>query len=698
MKRNLITSAALALSLTSVTLPSHAFDLFGLLSKNDLNDMLPYVPADTAVFFGGTANADLLDQMDGWLDASTANSASKQLSDLMGDVPESPGLAFFNQFMEDYYAAAGESYEELYATYGFKKDGASVFYLDGLFPVFRIALDDVDAFNQALTSTAESTGYEFSERTIAKQTVKTFELVAEEELTVSLGVLTHNDTLTLTAYTNLDDDAALAKRFALDKADQAISKADWKALGDAYDFDEQLRGYISLIELAKVALTTEGAASQQLAALLPNDAFDFDFSDTCRAETINMITGSPRVVFGTHALSMDGNVMDIDMTAALEIANEPVLTDLQKLVGFVPSYVTEQDNLSIGMAVGLNVDNLVPALTSLWTQFTTAEFECDVLVGAQEQVLALNPAMLSMATGFAKGVQGFSAGVFDLDVAEAMENFSFDAIVTMSAENPSVIASLLTSYVPFLEGQSIPTTGEPVELPLPLPIPVETFVAIKDKHLVVYTGETAKAVSEALASEPLEVNGLSAITVDYQKLGDLMMNGASSFAQMGEDTDCTELYSSAVMLSTLDMRISGGDTVTDQGLVSRYSIQMDPSTALEASALDLTGTYQLEMLDYDCSWFPLGEEQLNEDGTGQYSEMDEAGSCNVFESRYDWEYGLNMMVQSNSSNMYRDSCEDEWYEDEPFDFQCMVTAVDGNQFYCLETGEEEQTLYRYTLQ
>jgi hypothetical protein len=28
----------------------------------------------------------------------------------------------------------------------------------------------------------------------------------------------------------------------------------------------------------------------------------------------------------------------------------------------------------------------------------------------------------------------------------------------------------------------------------------------------------------------------------------------------------------------------------------------------------------------------------------------------------------------------------------------MVTAVVGDQFYCLESGEEEQTLYRYTRQ
>jgi hypothetical protein len=70
----------------------------------------------------------------------------------------------------------------------------------------------------------------------------------------------------------------------------------------------------------------------------------------------------------------------------------------------------------------------------------------------------------------------------------------------------------------------------------------------------------------------------------------------------------------------------------------------------------------------------------------------------MWKSTYQWEESLGVFSQTNSQNFYRDDCESEWIEDEPYDFVCMITAGEDGNFYCLETYEGDQTLYRYTRQ
>jgi hypothetical protein len=388
----------------------------------------------------------------------------------------------------------------------------------------------------------------------------------------------------------------------------------------------------------------------------------------------------------------------MSLATLLEIDYEPVLTDLTQLVGFVPDYVTEQDAVTLGLALGVDMDKLVPALTSLWTQFVRAEFECEFLQVAQMQMQSTNPAMLAVATGFAKGVKGVSAGVFNLDTANSEFTYDIDALITLSAEDPSLITSLLSTYLPLSPGQTITDGGEPVALPLPLP--VEAFIEQKGQHLVVYTGEVSKAEADRLANVELATNGLSAITVDYANLGNLMVNSAQMLTdlQPESDGDCTQMYVGGLMLKSMDMRLTGRDVFDEDGWSSRYNISMDPMAALEMSNVDLPGTYLLEYMDYDCSWYESGIEVISADGTGSYTESDDEGSCPMWKSTYQWEESLGVFSQTNSQNFYRDDCESEWIEDEPYDFVCMITAGEDGNFYCLETYEGDQTLYRYTRQ
>lgn len=698
MKRTPISSVLITLLLAGFSLPGYAFDFFGLFSKNDLEDMLPYVPADTPVFFAGTVDEQLAEQLNDMTDPAMLADAGTSVEQLFAEAPQTPGFELLENIVLDFYSDSDKSLSEKYARYGYKQDGASVVYFDGLFPVFRMALEDEDALWATIQQQADDAGYELTERTLRGSNLKTFPLIGEDDKKLTLGLLTTDDILTISLLTSKDTDAALAQRFALVEPAESVAEKEWDALGDDYELDDQLRGYIHLVRLAQMFLDDNSRAMQQLSILSDDELPMAAWPQSCRSETVGLLEGAPRIVFGTQDMDVDGELLTLDILSALEINNGDVLSDLTALSGFVPGYITDNKQVSMGVAFGLDVNRLVPTLTSLWSRFLQLEFACEPLQALQAQVEPLNPAVLSMVAGFGQGVKGISVGLFDLDVSAALDQLNADMLVTISAEDPSVIASLLTSYVPFLQGQSIPKDGTPIEMALPMPT-VQPKLAIKNQHLVLFTGEQAEAEANKLSSVELTNNGIGALALDYQKLGELMTDSVQAFSafqsQTGDDTDCTELYVGGLALKQLDFRLTGRDSFSDKGLISRYNIEMNPS-AFQSVSGDITGKYQIDMMDYDCSWSYIGQEDLNSDGTGMFTQMDDAGSCNLFESRYQWNKTMNVMEQTDAVNRYRDECSEAWSDDESYDFSCTILATDDSGFYCLETNEGDMTLYRYS--
>lgn len=698
MMRKTLTSALLMLALAGVSAPGHAFEFFGLFAKNDLKDMLPYVPADTPLFLGGTADPDLIEDLYQWTTPGLMSEAGTEVEQIFSGLPQTPGLAFAREVMLDFYADNDESLEQRYQRYGYGMDGASVFYMDGIFPVIRVALDDEAALWETLQAQAQEAGYDIRQQPLNDKTLRTFELVNEDGLTLHLGLLTARDTLTISVFTPKDDDAALAQRFALAKPAQALTQASWTSLGDTYDFDDQFRGYMHLVHLAQMFLKQDSTAAQQMNALLPDGVPGAGWPQVCREETINMISGAPRIVFGSQSIQMQDDKLDMALLSAWEIDNSDIRNDLSALRGFLPSYVTDNEQVSLGFALGLDMDSLVPSLSSLWNRFIQADYECEAWQNAQVEVQQLNPAVLSLVAGFGQGVKGLSVGLFNLNVSEALEELAADVLVTVSAEKPSVIASLLTSYVPSLQGQVIPQDGTPVKLSVPM-LPFQPEIAIKNKHLVLYSGEQARAEADKLSQIELSRNGLTALTIDYRLMGELILNGATALTQyqeqLAQGNDCTELYVSGLAMKNLDMRLSGSDTITDRGLVSRYRLRMNP-TVIQSQMGDVAGDYEIDMLNDECSWESIGQESLNSDGTGLFTQLHASGSCGVFESSYEWTKGLAMIEQTNTSSRYREDCNAVWQDTESFDFNCTVLASDDTGFYCLNNTDGENMLYRYT--
>ncbi|MFQ3281749.1 hypothetical protein [Reinekea sp.] len=701
MKRNFIQTAAIAIALTTVSLPSQAFSLFGWLSsdKNTVEDMIEFIPASTPIFFGSVSTKDMVKSSDEMMKSVDMGEVGEELASMISELSDGPTAEFVETLITDYYASASEGGVALYEAYGLDVDGASVFYMNGLYPVVRMAVEDEAAFLTILKQAAADSNFELTEKAINDDIITRIELTEFDGTTLSLGFLAKDGVLTISGFSNLDTDGYIAERFALTKPALALTAKDWKNDGKTYGFDETLRGYFSLIKLAETIFDPSSLAHSQFLLLTDsNERISNVVSDQCRSEALALIAQAPRVVFGTENYLVEDNQMTVDFSYTLEIKHQKIREQLSMLQGFLPAFITNDSELTTGLALGLDIDKLTPVLTELWTMFTTATYECEPIVELQNQLSSTSPAIMAMFTGMAQGFKGVSIGIYNLEADEtSMLGGTIDAIATVSTEKPELLLSLLTSYVPTFQGLEIAMDGTPTSLEsLGLPLPAS--IAVQGKHIVLYTGEKSEKTASTLKNEALNAKGLIAINLDYTRLGDLMMDAAQAYGQFGmggSSETCTQAYQGALALGQLPMKLTAIEGYSEHGMQAKWSMKMDMLSMMQTYN-KIDGEYELSYLDYDCSWTPIGGEDINADGTGRFYELDESMSCEVSESTYTYEKSINFMNQVGVSSKYRDTCDSEWVEDEPFDFDCIILGTTDSGFYCLETYEGEDTLYRYT--
>src|SRR5690606_34244496 len=119
----------------------------------------------------------------------------------------------------------------------------------------------------------------------------------------------------------------------------------------------------------------------------------------------------------------------------------------------LPAYSRNLDDKLLALAVGVDLDAVVPVLTKLWRQFIDAPFECEQLQAFQQSANSVNPMMLSMGTAMARGLKGLGIVIYDFHPDPSVPSgLGGDILVSISAEDPVALVSLLTSYAPGMTG------------------------------------------------------------------------------------------------------------------------------------------------------------------------------------------------------------------------------------------------------
>ncbi|PIE25108.1 MAG: hypothetical protein CSA60_02040 [Neptuniibacter caesariensis] len=530
---------------------------------------LTYVPADTVFFSGQLTPFPLKDYLQ-----STSFTQPQIPQDLLDELDDGnkPAERFLTSLLKSYFVAANSA-EEFQKTFALPDQIKAIVYAVGFLPVIRYQVTEEKAFWSLLDKAELESGFKHEPRNMGDLTVRAYPLQTGESGTLELIVAYQDDWATWTFNTDVNTAAELEVALGLKKPSTSLKDSGIIAdIAAKHGFQEQVISYIDHQGLVKALTTTDGntlakmltkamqvkGGSDQLADIRTPD---------CQAEMAAMADNWPRTVFGIHSaddMKITPEHSFIRMSMVVESNNKVVMDALTSLQGFIPSYLNDAE--VFGYALGVDVNKLGPALGDIWSNMLEPAYKCEPLAEMQMEIREANPAALAMFTGMAQGVKGVAVGVqdFSLDMSGSEPVMdSLQGLVSLSADNPEVLFNMAKSFAPPLAAIQLPADGSAVDLSTFIPIPpevkVKPMLALKGKHLVIYSGESGKATAERLAGEELAGNGLMGFALDYKKLFEPIL---PVFEAVG-DPEMTEQLE---VLKNMDMRTKFGINLTPQGI------------------------------------------------------------------------------------------------------------------------------------
>ncbi|UPW19690.1 hypothetical protein M0C34_05255 [Agarivorans sp. TSD2052] len=539
------------------------------------DDVLAYVPADTAIFSA---------QLKPFPVKSYINSLSSSYKSLPtdafdeADISDPRGkffLALFNS-----YSAALKDGQTFVDTFGLADNLRSYFYTLGAVPVIKVEVSKSEAVWAWLDSAEQQSSFTHTKQNIKGIEYRAYTLNDEgDDETADLIVAINNNMLTITLNTSFNDQAVLETALGLLPAKQSI--ADTTLISDSltkHGFLDDGIGFINHQVIAKAMTTTDGNLLAKHLTKLVEKANDQSLTElrnaTCDQEFASITSNWPKTVVGFDHLSISDQESRFDARMVVESNNNVLLKAYQSMSGFIPSYASKTEDAVFSMAYGIDVNQLVPSLLSVWEEMLQPSYQCAPLNQIQMAMQQQNPGMVGMMTGMANGLKGIGIAVFNYqlaDISQPEELESLDAIISVSADNPAVLFDIAKQFSPELASITLPADGSPVDLSGLLPIPpnmnIQPKLALKGNHLVLFNGERAATVSEQLASEPVQNNGLLSMYIDYQQMFEPIVSGIElSGEEVPEELLELKDYriKAQVNMQVNDQGISFGSSMTSQ--------------------------------------------------------------------------------------------------------------------------------------
>jgi len=674
-------------------------------SDSGLDAMLAYVPTDSPLVLAGRG-LKLESGADSQVTLAHSAADWQPFIDLLRESDPGPGRALLAELMSDYKEAlAGSGMEGAMARYGLDPEGVYLFYLQGAAPVLRLSLADPELFAQRLAEAEAKVGQPARREVLGDESLRLWSLT-DTEGGLQLGLLQDEESLTLSLISPQDTTEVRMARFARTRAENPLAGSrQLTELRQRYARTDLFMGYVDFQGLLQAVLTPEQSAlGRDLRRWFPEADWTHGVrqpSEACRREYLQLASQAPRLSMGMEAFSLEGDELSETLGFDLAILDGATRQSLQQLQGFVPDYSHESADKLGALAVGLNVSQLVPVLTDFWTRFTQASFECETLQALQQRAQQTNPALMAMGTAMFDSVRGLGLALYDLSLEDASGGLPGGSVLfSLSATRPADLAALATNFVPQLAG-SIPPSADGKPQPLPGVIgQTDLYWAIQGQHLVVYRGQKAESVAQALAGQAVDDparQGLMTGALNLREPMALLRLGEKAISRNWSSGDCASLYAGALSMTQMPMDLSWREQFDERGWSAYMAFNMQLPKLEEA---DLEGDYQLTLLDGDsCQWQPLGEERLQAQGKGRYLEQAQAADCSLYESDFDWQLNGGLLKQEPKVERERSSCDADWQPVvDPVDFACRVYQPDDSGFYCLVQDEERFDVYRYQRQ
>ncbi|GIU45613.1 hypothetical protein TUM4438_19500 [Shewanella sairae] len=501
------------------------------LSTTD-SAVLSYVPADTPLFSAQLNPFPIKDYI------NSLSDAYRQFPPGSFDELEQESdqrAQFFVSLLKS-YADSMKDGDTFITTFGLAAEVRSYVYTLGAVPVFKIEVENADAIWAILDKAEAQSGLTHTPANLKGVDYRSYQLTdAEEKEQVSLVFAVHDGLFTATLSTSFTEATLLETALGVTSVDNSIADANIvEEIITKHGFTNEGVSFVNHKEIITALTSTDGnqLAGQlsKLYEIMGEDPMAELKTPACSSELAAIANNWPRTVAGYDELTVTDSHSAFGFRTVIESENQVLLGAYQKLRGYLPSYTQYIDNSVFSLGLGIDVNQMVPALTGIWDDMLTPEYQCGPLAEMQMQMSQQSPAMLGMFTGMANGVKGLGVSLIDYKISEDTQSpqlDSLDAVVTLSADNPATLFNMAKSFVPELANLQLPENGDAIELSSVVPIPAELNItpklALKGNHLVLFSGEKGAAIADKLEKEPVTSNGLFVVSADYMKMFDPLL-------------------------------------------------------------------------------------------------------------------------------------------------------------------------------
>ncbi len=547
------------------------------------NAVLEYVPADTVFFAGSVEPLDFAKTLEmsskmGFDYSAMMGAGFDDLKSELGNAPDAAKVlvSIYGDYLK---AVKNKSVKEL----GLRSELNMAVYTVGVLPVIRLELDGTDAFSKAIAKIEADQGVTATVNTVNGVEYREYSLDdGTEEVPMSLVIATHDNQAIVTVNTELDDAKDLQRTLSEKPTTNILDGGVLNELAS----DNGYLGY-SIFLLDNLAIVdgitkpSANAFGKSLQEVLDAYGAGNDMKDiqtpACNTELTGLTQNWPMLSAGYTEFD-DSNA---SYKMVLKGNNADLLETLGKLRGHISDNVSN-DDFAMSFGIGLDMDQMVPVITTVWESLTKEDFSCPPLAEMQAGLRQSNPMMLGMMSGMVAGIKGVGFSVVDVN-EDALSNvernpmaFMQDGqfMVTVTAEKPQNLLQSLGMYAPELAQMKLEDGGEPQVLPAG--VGAETKIALRGHDLVLMMGQTDELIGKVESNGSLEKNGLMTFSMDFKKYMGLleeMMDSAAENARGSEKEMLEEQKEVFSELKKADGIVKGKFDITDEGIVTSSSYQ-----------------------------------------------------------------------------------------------------------------------------
>lgn len=547
------------------------------IAQKPLPEIISYVPADTLFFFGGLETMPVQDA----LKLSNPQQIQLQRAQLEKMIAadgfkKAPPAARMLIGLYVEYSKLLDQPEKLAEKVGIPRQAESALYTVGAIPVWRIKLANPEAFT-AFVEAAERTGGAIAEKSEIKGvSFLTYSFAQPGSVKLDLpklAIAQYKDYAVVSLDVSLDRERLLGLILGIDKPKKSLSSGRrlqdmQKKYGlhpaflgyinhreivsgltqaDANEFGRMLQAMEASLSVKSQRDCTDAASCEDVASQGGEQRHDIAGpiaairNPACHDELMAIADEWPQTVFGYTNLDLTGKPAKIAMRAIIENSDAAFLQDLQGLRGHIPAnFLDDERTPMLGVAIGLNIDELLPFVSKIINSINQAHYQCEPLKRIQQGIAHSNPAALMAATQMLSGLRGVSFSLMNLKMASGTQTSvkglngknleSFDGLITISAMNPQTLLTALGSMPssPFA-GVNIPTDGTAVPLPpLPMaPAGITAKAAIEGNNIVIYFGPESESEAGRLSQDGVQANGMFGMAMDYDKYFNMLLSATT---------------------------------------------------------------------------------------------------------------------------------------------------------------------------